>query len=327
VLVTVLLLALGALGAWTWSLRGTEATREISLNEGTLGGAIYWNSPAARLAGQGGDFLNGLAAQLDRDLTAAERYYGGASGIADAQNNLGVVLAARGDEADARAAYSQALSLSRDNQAAAHNLGLGPGGHRVAFHNAYAPGEPMLSVPDPSDYLDFTTGGLDSEYLRMAADPWGYLMDLPLNVADWIRAVIAAVTVAVILLALVTFLLLRPRSARYERGGFAGAFAALLVPGSALADEVWGLLLLIPSAVVVTCIVLATLLPASAAPDLLGPASPLELAVLPPVVDLDAYLPGLWAALIALYVVNAIAWLIESTAARRRLAHVKARIP
>ncbi|HWG85378.1 MAG TPA: hypothetical protein VNT60_07865, partial [Deinococcales bacterium] len=312
VLLTVLVLAAGALGAWTWSLRGITAMRDPVLNAGTLGGPAYWN---------------GLAAQLDRDPGRAEQFYRQAPGIAAAQNNLGVLLAARGDQAEAGSLFSRALSLDRNEQAAAHNLGLGPGGYRVAFHNAYAPASPMLSVPDPASLLHHTVGGVDGEYRRAFRDPWAYLTTLPLNVPAWARTVIAVAGLVVLGLAVLAFLLVRPRSARHERGGFLGAAAALLVPGSSLADEVWGLLLLIPWAATVTGIVLAVALPTGAAPQLLAPASPLGLVELPPLVDLAAVLPILWAVLAALYLINALAWALESAAARRRVAPTAAPNP
>ena len=42
------------------------------------------------------------------------------------------------------------------------------------------------------------------------------------------------------------------------------------------------------------------------------------LMALPPLVDLGAVLPVLWGMLVALYLINAVAWALESAAARRR---------
>jgi hypothetical protein len=110
----------------------------------------------------------------------------------------------------------------------------------------------------------------------------------------------------------------RARSAKHADRGWFYHLLALLIPGSSLADEAWGLLLLVPwvLAVLAGAGLLIDLAPV--APGLLTPSQPLGLSVLPPVLDLAPWQGSLLIALAALYLLNFFGWLLVDLPSGRR---------
>ena len=165
-LVLLVLLVLAALGliVWTWALRGNATMRATPLNAGTLGGEAFYSSLSGLPQTPRLEALRGLASQLDGRAERAAEAYRTASEVSSAQNNLGVIVASRGDQAGAQAAYREALRLEANAVAPRWNLGLNPNGYRVAFHNSFHPTAPMLSVPEPVELLEASVGDLGSEF-------------------------------------------------------------------------------------------------------------------------------------------------------------------
>lgn len=332
-LVLLVLLALAALGliVWTWALRGNATLRATPLNAGTFGGEAFYSSLTGLPQGPKLEAVRGLAFQLDAQTERAAEAYRNAPLVASAQNNLGVIAASRGDQAGAQAAYREALRLESNAVAPRWNLGLNPNGYRVAFHNAFNPNSPMLSVPEPTELLEASVGDLGSEFARFTADPWIYLTRLPLKLPDWapiaevpvIRIGVAVAVLVLIGLSLVWLVVPRVRGAQLAPRGLVYEFLALIVPGSGLADEVWGVLLIVPWAVLGGALAIINLGPAllgtGLMPGLLASSSPLGLVSVAPVVDLMGLQTWLYVILGAIYAVNFVAWLIEAITFRRRL--------
>ncbi len=329
-LVLLVLLALAALSLiiWTWALRGNTTLQATALNAGTVGGEAFYSSLSGFSENPKLQALRGLASQLDGQTERAAMAYRTAPKVATAQNNLGMIEASRGDQAGAQTAYREASTLEPTAVAPRWNLGLNPNGYRVAFHNTFAPGAPMLSVPEPKELLEATAGNLSSEFFRVTADPWSYLTRLPINLPGWTRiggVEVGRVVIAVLALLVLNVLWLivpRVRSARLAPRSVVYEFLALIVPGSGLADELWGVILIVPWAVLGGALVILNAGP-TLLPGLLAPSSPLGLIQVPPLVDLPSVQTWLYVALGAIYVINFIGWLIEAITFRRHLRSVQ----
>jgi tetratricopeptide (TPR) repeat protein len=331
-LVLIVLLALAALSLiiWTWALRGHATLQATALNAGTVGGEAFYSSLSGFSDNPKLQTLRGLASQLDGQTERAAMAYRTAPKLATAQNNLGVIEGARGDQAGAQTAYREASTLDSTAVAPRWNLGLNPNGYRVAFHNIFAPGAPMLSVPEPKELLEASAGNLSSEFFRVTADPWSYLTRLPLNLPNWTRIggvdfgriVIAVAVLAVLVLNVLWLIVPRVRSARLAPRSVVYEFLALIVPGSGLADELWGVLLIVPWAVLGGALVILNAGP-RLLPGLLAPSSPLGLIQVPPLVDLSSVQTWLYVALGVVYVINFIGWLIEAITFRRHLRSIQ----
>lgn len=180
----------------------------------------------------------------------------------------------------------------------------------------------MLSVPESHALLEATTGDLGSEFARLAANPWAYLLNLPFGLPEWARIAVAVGILTVLALTLLMLLIPRVRSARTAPRGLIYELLALLIPGTGLADEVWGIVLLVPWAVVGGALLVlnfGTLL----LPEMLAPSSPLGLAQVPPFVNLFSVQMWLYIALAVIYAINFVGWLLEFIAFRRRRAAVQ----
>jgi tetratricopeptide (TPR) repeat protein len=319
---TLLLLAAGGLVVWAWATRGQETLRATLLAAGTVGGEAFYTALSGLPQSPGLEALRGLGSQLDGEAERALEAYRNAPQSALAQNNLGVINAARGDQAGAQAAYRQAATLEPNALAPRWNLGLNPTGYRVGFHNSFNPKTPMLSVPESHALLETTTGDLGSEFARLAANPWAYLLNLPFSLPEWARIAVAVGILTVLALTLLMLLIPRVRSARTAPRGLIYELLALLIPGTGLADEVWGIVLLVPWAVVGGALLVlnfGTLL----LPEVLAPSSPLGLAQVPPFVNLASVQMWLYIALAVIYAINFVGWLLEFIAFRRRRAAVQ----
>ena len=317
VLLTLLALGVGALGLWSYSLRASSALSADALRTGTLGGSAYWSGWAGRQSVLGGSYLDALASQLDGDTVSAEGRYRVLSDEAEAVNNLGAIFAARDEIGAARAAYGRALTLNPDLSAAARNLGLSPAGYRVTFHNSIAPDSPMLAVPEPGDLAGLVVGSPIGEYSRIVANPWSYLNGLPLRISALAMAVLSVFLLILAALGVLALVLPRPRRSRTVAGSLAYNIAALLIPGAALADDVWGLMLLAPWAALLAVVAVSGANTSNLATDLLQPSSVLGLTSAGPVIDLPAITPWAVVGLALVYVINMLVFTWRAVAQRR----------
>ncbi|GGJ25042.1 hypothetical protein [Deinococcus roseus] len=255
VVLTLFLLGILALGVWGWSSRAQQATQSAALNMGTYGGVWFYsqldsvsaaNSPEA-------SYLRGVAVQLDGDQGRALELYQQAPDVAAALNNQGVMLEMRGDQKAASNLYREALTVNPNLVAAAYNLQLSPSSFETTFQSIYHSG-PRLAFPTDVERLRAVSPDFSEEANRFLRNPWTYLMALPTGFNVYLQALWVAWLLASTLLTVLLFMVPRPRSAREEIRPWLFRVMTVLLPGSGLIDEVWGLLLLVPF--VVFCLVL-----------------------------------------------------------------------
>lgn len=236
-------LACGALGSWYGSLRAVPQL---------VGSGTFQNRAAqvalaeAELSGPRGAFVRSYAAQRAGDLATAQPLLERAGRTAPALNNLAVLT---GDAT----LYEQALGLEPTLSAARYNLGETA---LLPFHARYLPGEPALAVPTPQDVRGATTGTWQRALAGAFTAPQGSLQDAaPFRsglgaTVDLVLWRAAQLLFALLALVTVVFLFVpRPRSSRHAPRPWSYEVLALLIPGSGLADEAWGVLLLVPWAV------------------------------------------------------------------------------
>jgi tetratricopeptide (TPR) repeat protein len=319
VLVTLLVLMVGALGTWTWSTRALETLRHPALNLGTLGGVSFWNSFATKPSSPDFDAIRGLASLLDGDKTRAAGFLEAATDNPMALNNLGVLATERGDRARAAQNFQSALVLKPAMIEASLNSGASPAGsYRLNFHNAVSPASPMLAFPEPKDVVQASQGKLESEFAGMVADPWGYLNHLPLGLPTWGLNIVAVVILGILALNLLSLLIPRVPSARAAPRNLLYHVMALLVPGSGLADEVWGIILLVPWALAGGVLLIFFNRP-DLVPSILENQKILGISSVPAVLDLGSYSLWVIGGLAVLYLINFIGWLLETIAWNKKM--------
>jgi tetratricopeptide (TPR) repeat protein len=326
-LLGVLLLAgvVAGLGAWNYAQNATRFLETPALRQGTAGGADYYQA-LSTVPGPAGAYLTGLGAHFDGDLNRALEGYRNAPDIAGAVNNAGAILQTRGDAPGAQAQFTRALELDPSAVAPKLNLGNAVSSDRVAFHDTYRKGTPMLEVPGARALVEARFGRVEQEFVRMAENPWTYLTGVPLVPTDALpsgflegtRWVIAAVVLTLLVLALVWLFVPRVRTARTAPRSVLYHLFAILLPGTGLADEVWGILLLVPGAVI-GAILFQHYLATGRLETLFASQPILGVGASPPWFDVDANVQWLIVALVAIYVVNFLGWLLETIAVSRRV--------
>jgi tetratricopeptide (TPR) repeat protein len=323
VLLTLLTSVLALLVVHNWGVHSRNALAEPTLSQGTLGGAGFWAKYADQPATPKGEALRGLAAQLDGDLERAARFAKNAPTSALAINNLGVISSVRNDTATATAQYREALKLDPNAMAPAYNLGNAPSGYRATFHNDTRAGQPMLAIPEPKELVSTIAGDLSNEFSSLGRNPWQYLSTLALpsflRLPNWALQLIAVILLVLAVGHVLWLIVPRPASTRLAPRGFLYELLAILIPGTGLADEVWGLFLLAPWAAILGVLALFNSGYAALAPTLFGPSSPLGIARAPAWIDLGNLELWLLGSLGVIYVINLLAWFLEFIGYRRKL--------
>jgi tetratricopeptide (TPR) repeat protein len=309
----LLLASLAGLCIWQYSKNADALLRQPFLNLGTVGGAAYYQA-LGNLPNPMADYLRGLGQQLDGDLDNASQAYRSAN-LAGAFNNLGVIQASRGDNAGAQTSFQQAASLG--SSVANQNLGSSIGGFRAAFHAAHRSGSPMLEVPAPKDLVELRFGSLEQEFRRFVQDPWGYWNAISFGLPIWAHQGLGALAFAILVLSLLWLLVPRLGSAKHAPRNLLYHLGAILLPGTGLADEVWGILLL-PPAVALGALLVVQSYQLPLAESILSGSSLLGLGKLPPLVDLGTYGQYALFGLVAIYAINFVAWLLETIGLARR---------
>jgi tetratricopeptide (TPR) repeat protein len=319
VLVTLLALMLGALGTWTWSTRALETLRHPAFNLGTLGGVTFWNSFATKPTSSGFDAIRGLASLLDGDKTRATQNLDKAGSNPMALNNLGVLALDRGDNAQANQKFQAALQLQPSMiEAGLNSRANTVSSYRLDFHKAVFGDSPMLAFPEPKDIVDASQGKLEQEFVHMVSDPWGYLINLPFGLPAWAMMAVAVLILAILILNLLSLLIPRIRSARDAPRSVVYHFLALLVPGSGLADEVWGIILLVPWALAGSLLIIYFNRP-DLVPSILAEQKILNLSSVPAMLDLKSYSIWVIAGIAGLYLINFVGWLLETLAWNKKM--------
>lgn len=183
----------------------------------------------------------------------------------------------------------------------------GRAGDPSPFHAEVTPDAPLWSVPSPLETRLATAGDWRATLRRAATAPWRALPEArPQAFPAWGWWAVLLVAAALLLALVVALVIPRPRVSRDAPRTPLYHLLALLVPGSGHADELWGLLLLVPWA----------LLGADALIALREGSGPLGLPL-----NLElGLLAGLWA-------VNLVGFMVEASSYRRRMWLLRERKP
>ncbi len=314
VLLVLLVASVVGIGVWQYSTQADKWLRGSFLTQGTAGGTSYFQA-LNNVPQPSADYLRGLGLQLSNDADGAILAYRASGDIAGAANNLGVILASRGDKAGSEREFQRSAGLG--SRVANQNLGSSIIGYRAAFHTAYRKGTAMLEVPSAEELVVLRFGTLEQEFRRMVQDPWSYWLALNFGLPFWAHQALGALVLATILLNLLWLLVPRLASARNAPRSVLYHLGAILIPGSGLADEVWGILLLPPSVALVALIIIQ-MYQLPFAESILQGSSILGLSKLPPLLDLQSNWQYLLIALATIYAVNLLAWILETLALRTR---------
>ena len=205
--------------------------------EADLGNATTPPTPT----GPRSEFVQGYAAQAAGDAARARERYTAAGDYAPALNNLGTLS---GDDALYRRAAEAGLPEARYNlgEAAATDF---------LFHQEYQAGEALAAVPNVQDLRVTRAGDWSGAVAGVFVNPWtGLRAARPAGMDANLWTVLVALFLVAAAITLVWLFIPRLRWVRNAPRGWLYHLLALLVPGSGLADEMWGLLLLFPWALV-----------------------------------------------------------------------------
>ncbi|HKI57014.1 MAG TPA: hypothetical protein VKB31_07660 [Trueperaceae bacterium] len=238
VLMFAAVLALASLSAW--ATRGDQLP--TAWRSGTLASVPARDAlPKALVSGQDADFVRGYAAQVAGDDQAASQAYQAAGAFPQALNNLGVL---RKDDA----LYQQALDAGADLPEALFNLGRTTDPSRL--HAAYSPNTPLLAVPNDTLLRSAVAGNFQHALASAFTDPWLALTAFnPLAIPAWLWYVLVVLFLAWTAVTVISLVVPRAGLARNAPRTGVYHLLALLIPGSGLADELWGVLLLVPWAI------------------------------------------------------------------------------
>ncbi|AWN22120.1 hypothetical protein DKM44_01745 [Deinococcus irradiatisoli] len=246
VLLSLLSAVLLTLSAWTWAARTETRLQAPALNIGTYGGAWFYGGldDLELTTSRESALLRGLAAQLDGDDPAARSSYQQGAALPCVQNNLGVLAQNRDDSAQARELWRVSLSEAPDLLAPAYNLGLQPSAPEAVFQREYR-AEPRLCYPDQRALVRALGGSLAGQLRTLVLNPYGALLATPTRLSAPLQAL--WVTLLLLSYALCVVWLLTPTPDRERRAGRPALFRLLaaLLPGSALLDGAWGVVLLL----------------------------------------------------------------------------------
>lgn len=237
-LVLVLLLVSAAVlaGLTGWGRQASE--RPDAFGSGTLASTPAWGALQQLPDNADAAFARGYAAYVRGDAEEARRWLDAAGEHAGALNNLGVVT---GDEA----LYQHALRVSPRHPEARFNLGRR--GSPSPFHEAYRTGEPLLAAPTPTDLALASGGDWRTTAGDVLARPWSALPAArPAGVPSWAWWAVLVVYAALLVAAVAMLFRPRPRVSRNAPRTWAYHVLAVLIPGTGQADEVYGVLLILP---------------------------------------------------------------------------------
>lgn len=234
ILATTVLLA----GLGTWNDKASDLPKAIS--SGNYANASVQNFVnTANLSTQQGAFIKAYAAQAKNQISDAEKYYKEAGNLPQALNNLAILT-------NDSSLFTETLKYAKNLPEALLNSGKEVTG--FDFQKDFLNNSPVLSVPNKEDFQaalsgswqDATAKTFTSTYL-LNANPFG------LNPIVW--KIILGLFAIYTLINLLWILWPRPRMARNAPRSFLYNILSFLIPGSGMADEMWGILLLLPWAI------------------------------------------------------------------------------
>jgi len=284
---TVLLAGLG-----TWNDKSSHLPRAIgSGNYANAAVQNFVNKTA--LARQQGSFIKGFAAQANNQLQQAQDYYHAADTFPKALNNLAVIT---GDNNF----INQALNYAKNLPEALFNSGKEVDG--FYFQKDFLPGKPISAVPTKEDFQAALSGSWQDAIAKTFTST--YLLNAnPFGLRPLIWKIILALFALYTLISLLWIIWPRPRLARNAPRSFLYHILAFLVPGSGMADEMWGILLLLPWAIFGL--------------DAISRFFGLGFAINGLSLRLDYFVLG------AIYLINLIAIVVEFLSHRQRIAKLK----
>lgn len=238
-LVLALLYATGlaVLGLTAWA--GRPGTVPEVVGAGTVAGPEAVDRlDDLQLSGERGQFIRGYLAQVQGLSGAAELHYRAAPRYGPALNNLAVLQ----DDAELfEAARIHAPALPE----IAWNLGDADA--QPHFDRIAGLDRPALVVPSPADFRAALLGSWQQAASGFFTAPVeAFTMNVPWLSAQWVWYVLLGLYLLLGTLTLLWILVPRPRMARNAPRSVGYHLLALLVPGSGMADEVWGIMLLVP---------------------------------------------------------------------------------
>src|SRR5690606_35573102 len=163
-----------------------------------------------------------------------------------------------------------------------------------------------LATPD-RERLGVAWAGDYGDALAAAfTNPWSALVELRALQPQWLWVALVIVFLAWVLFTVITLLIPRPAAARNAPRTFLYHLLALLLPGAGLADELWGVLLLVPWAIFGIDFALHYLSTQAATSFSLQTST---------------------IALIVIYAINTVAFVVEFMSYRRRMRSLRAEQP
>ncbi len=294
----VLLLLLLAVVMFAALAHWNDRTEELMIAEhasGTLASAVAQDYLAnSTLQGDRGLFIQAYAAHTADNGQRARTLYEGLDSFAPALNNLAALT---GDSAG----YQTALSKSPALPEAQYNLGRNL--NQFPFHQTYLANQPLLVVPSREDLQAALAGTWEAALAAPFLNPWTALRDLrPTGIPSWLWLLIQVLFLAWTVITLLWLFVPRPRLARNAPRSLGYHILSVLIPGSGAADEMWGLLLIIPWA-------------------LLGLDTLSKLFAWG--FGLDSSLNWNYVLLALIYLINLVAVIVEYVSYRRRMATLK----
>ena len=193
----------------------------------------------ANLSAQQGDFIKGYTAQVNNKTTDAEKYYQAAGNFPQALNNLAALT---GDNSF----VTKALTYAKNLPEALYNSGKEVEG--FDFQKDFLPGKAVLSVPTNEDFQAALSGSWQDAVAKTFTSTY-LLNTTPFGLNSIVWKIILGLFAIYTLLSLLWILWPRPRMARNAPRSFLYNIFSFLVPGSGMADEMWGILLLLPWAI------------------------------------------------------------------------------
>lgn len=283
------------------SAGATSPTEPGSFAPDRAASASNGSTEAARTSASGAAvaaFVRGYAAQTAGDLARAATLYAAAGDVPGALNNLGILKKDDG-------LLQRAVDVRPSDPVARFNLGRDA--DPSPFHAAFEPDVPLLAVPSPADLRIMLGGTVPAALAAAFTNPWTALTRTnPLVTPAWVWYVLVVLFFLFAAAAIVLLLAPRPRPARNAPRTLAYHVLALLLPGTGLADELWGVLLLVPWAIFGVDALLH-LLPGTAAPTM-----PLQTD---------------YTALGLIYTLNVVAFIVEFVSYRRRMRDLRHEFP
>jgi len=250
-LVIVLMFAsamvLAGLATWTQQRRTVLTVENGTFASPDIQAAISRTA----LIGEKGNFLRGYAAQVVGDNTLAQREYEAASNLASALNNLAIVTSND-------SFYEQALAIAPNLPEAKYNTGNAE--NLFAFQNDFLPNQAVLAVPSDEVIQAAVAGSWQAEVVKTFRNPWtefavldpwsNLLNDRIPQFSAWLWYLVISIIMLWVTVHVLWLFVPRPRLARNAPRNPLYEVLALLIPGAGAADEMWGLLLLVPWAII-----------------------------------------------------------------------------